>query len=47
MNGTGKSTIAKAIEKRDDLPYLHQLLEDEKYGNVNIGYHNHIKGGEK
>ena len=34
------------IEKRDDLPYLHETLEDEKYGNVNIGYHNHKKGNE-
>ena len=43
----GKEKRFFTIEKRDDLPYLHQLLEDEKYGNVNIGYHNHIKGGEK
>ena len=42
----GKEKRFFTIEKRDDLPYLHQLLEDEKYGNVNIGYHNHIKGGE-
>ena len=42
----GKEKRFFTIEKNDDLPYLHQLLEDEKYGNVNIGYHNHIKGGE-
>ena len=42
----GKEKRFFTIEKSDDLPYLHQLLEDEKYGNVNIGYHNHIKGGE-
>ena len=42
----GKEKRFFTIEKKDDLPYLHQILEDEKYGNVNIGYHNHIKGGE-
>lgn len=42
----GKEKRFFTIEKKDDLPYLHQLLEDEKYGNVNIGYHSHIKGGE-
>lgn len=42
----GKEKRFFTIEKKDDLPYLHQLLEDEKYGNVNIGYHNHIKGGD-
>ena len=42
----GKEKRFFTIEKSDDLPYLHQLLEDEKYGNVNIGYHSHIKGGD-
>ena len=39
----GKEKRFFTNEKRDDLPYLHQLLEDEKYGNVNIGYHHHTK----
>ena len=39
----GKEKRFFTNEKRDDLPYLHQLLEDEKYGNVNIGYHHHRK----
>ena len=40
----GKEKRFFTNEKRDDLPYLHQLLEDEKYGNINIGYHHHQKG---
>ena len=39
----GKEKRFFVNEKRDDLPYPHELLEEEKYGNVNIGYHNHQK----
>ena len=39
----GKEKRFFTNEKKDDLPYLHKLLEDEKYGNVNIGYHHHRK----
>lgn len=39
----GKEKRFFVNEKRDDLPYPHELLEEEKYGNVNIGYHNHPK----
>ena len=41
----GKEKRFFTSEKKDDLPYLHRLLEDEKYGNVNIGYHHHQKTG--
>ena len=37
----GKEKRFFTNEKRDDLPYLHEILEDEKYGNINIGYHHH------
>ena len=39
----GKEKRFFTNEKKDDLPYLHALLEDERYGNVNIGYHLHKK----
>ena len=39
----GKEKRFIVNDKKDDLPYLHEVLEDEKYGNVNIGYHNRIK----
>ena len=41
----GKEKRFFTREKKDDLPYLHELLEEEKYGNVNIGYHFHRKTG--
>ena len=41
----GKEKRFFTSDKKDDLPYLHKLLEDERYGNVNIGYHSHKKNG--
>lgn len=35
------------ILKSDNLPYEHRALEDEKYGNVNIGYHNLVNSKSK
>ena len=35
------------LTKNDNLPYEHRSLEDEKYGNVNIGYHNRISNKNK
>ena len=43
----GKEKRFFTHEKKDDLPYLHKLLEDEKYGNVNIGYHHQRKKGRE
>ena len=42
----GKEKRFFTNEKRDDLPYLHELLEDEKYGNINIGYHHHKRDND-
>ena len=36
----GKEKRFFSVTKNDNLPYEHRSLEDEKYGNVNIGYHN-------
>ena len=41
----GKEKRFFTPEKKDDLPYLHKLLEEHKYGNVNIGYHQQQKKG--
>lgn len=41
----GKEKRFFTPEKKDDLPYLHKMLEDNKYGNVNIGYHHQQKKG--
>ena len=38
----GKEKRFFSVFKNDNLPYEHRSLEDEKYGNVNIGYHNKI-----
>ena len=38
----GKEKRFFSVFKNDNLPYEHGSLEDEKYGNVNIGYHNKI-----
>ena len=38
----GKEKRFFSVFKNDNLPYEHRSLEDEKYGNINIGYHNKI-----
>ena len=38
----GKEKRFFSVFKNDNLPYEHRSLEDEKYGNVNLGYHNKI-----
>lgn len=38
----GKEKRFFTINKHDNLPYEHCSLEDEKYGNVNIGYHSRV-----
>ena len=38
----GKEKRFFSVIKNDNLPYEHRSLEDEKYGNVNIGYHNKV-----
>ena len=38
----GKEKRFFSVFKNDNLPYEHRSLEDEKYGNINIAYHNKI-----
>jgi hypothetical protein len=39
----GKEKRFFSVFKADNLPYEHKELEDSKYGNINIGYHNKVK----
>ena len=43
----GKEKRFFSIYKTDNLPYEHKSLEDSKYGNINIGYHNRVKNKNK
>ena len=43
----GKEKRFFSVFKNDNLPYEHRTLEDAKYGNVNIGYHNKISNKNK
>ena len=43
----GKEKRFFSVTKNDNLPYEHRSLEDEKYGNVNIGYHNKTSNKNK
>ena len=43
----GKEKRFFSVFKEDNLPYEHRTLEDEKYGNVNIGYHNKVNNKNK
>ena len=43
----GKEKRFFSVFKNDDLPYEHRILEDEKYGNINIGYHNKVNNRNK
>ena len=38
----GKEKRFFSVFKNDNLPYEHNTLENEKYGNINIAYHNKI-----
>ncbi len=38
----GKEKRFFSVYKNDNLPYEHTSLENEKYGNINIGYHNRV-----
>lgn len=43
----GKEKRFFSVYKNDNLPYEHSSLENEKYGNINIGYHNKISNKNK
>lgn len=43
----GKEKRFFSIFKKDNLPYEHGSLEKEKYGNVNLGYHNKVSNKNK
>ena len=43
----GKEKRFFSVFKNDNLPYEHRSLEDEKYGNINIAYHNKIANKNK
>ena len=43
----GKEKRFFSVFKEDNLPYEHRTLEDEKYGNVNIGYHYKVNNKNK
>lgn len=43
----GKEKRFFSVFKNDNLPYEHRSLEDEKYGNINIAYHNKIANRNK
>ena len=43
----GKEKRFFSVIKNDNLPYEHGSLEDEKYGNINIGYHNKVSNKNK
>ena len=43
----GKEKRFFSVYKNDNLPYEHRSLEDEKYGNINLGYHNKISKKNK
>ena len=43
----GKEKRFFSVFKNDNLPYEHTSLEKEKYGNINLGYHNKIKNKNK
>jgi hypothetical protein len=43
----GKEKRFFSIFKADNLPYEHKALEDSKYGNVNLGYHNKVRNKNK
>ena len=38
----GKEKRFFSVDKTDDLPYEHRKLANQKYGNINIGYHDII-----
>jgi len=43
----GKEKRFFSVFKNDNLPYDHKSLEDEIYGNINIGYHNKVANRTK
>ena len=43
----GKEKRFFSVFKNDNLPYEHGSLENEKYGNINIGYHNKVANKNK
>ena len=43
----GKEKRFFSVDKTDDLPYEHRKLANQKYGNINIGYHDIISKKNK